>query len=177
MSAHGLSCLSEQPAIFVGEVPRAQPLNRRLLRQFLATAAGAEVKRSHFFAGRYENLYVGYDQVPAASPVLDQVRLWAAGILDRDPVRMRLGFWFNLMEPGQRTLPHTHDEGGELLSAVYYVRVPPHSGSLKLRPKSGDILVRPREGMALLFPPDLEHEVTENLSRGQRLSLAINIGT
>ena len=177
MSVHGLSCLSEQPAILVGQIPGAQSLNRRLLGQFLAAAAGAEVKRSHFFAGRYENLYVGCDQVPAASPVLDQVRLWAAGILARDPVRLRLGFWFNLMEPGQRTLPHTHDEAGELLSAVYYVRVPPHSGSLRLRPHSGDILVRARAGMTLLFPPDLEHEVTENLSRAQRLSLAINIGT
>ena len=177
MSVHGLSCLSEQPAILVGQIPGAQSLNRRLLGQFLAAAAGAEVKRSHFFAGRYENLYVGCDQVPAASPVLDQVRLWAAGILARDPVRLRLGFWFNLMEPGQRTLPHTHDDADELLSAVYYIRVPCDSGALRLRAASGNIVVRPREGVAVLFPPDLEHEVSENLSRERRLSIGINIGT
>lgn len=176
MSANGLSCLSEHPGIFVGEMPETRPLNRILLRQFLAAVDTAGVKRSHFFAGRYENLYIGLDRVPAAGAVLDRVGAWAAGILDRDAARLRRGFWFNLMEPGQRTLPHTHDDADELLSAVYYIRVPPDSGALRLRPASGDIVVRPREGMAVLFPPDLEHEVSENLSRERRLSIGINIG-
>ena len=36
MSANGLSCLSEHPGIFVGEMPETRPRNRILLRQFLA---------------------------------------------------------------------------------------------------------------------------------------------
>jgi hypothetical protein len=177
VSVNGLSCLSEHPGIFVGEMPEARPLNRTLLRQFLDARDTAGVRRSHFFEGRYENLYIGLDRVPAAAAVLDRVGAWAARILGRDSSRLRRGFWFNLMEPGQRTLAHTHHDAGELLSAVYYIRVPPDSGALRLRPASGDVLVRPREGMVVMFPPDLEHEVSENLSRERRLSIGINIGT
>ena len=177
MAVKGLSYLSGHAGIFVGEIAKAPPLNRRLLRQFLAAVDADGVKRSHLFEGRYENLYLGLDRVPAARTVLDQVCAWAAGILDCNVSRLRRGFWFNLMEPGQRTLAHTHDDAEELLSAVYYIRVPPDSGTQRLRPASGDMLIRPRNGLAVLFPPDLEHEVTANLSRERRLSLAINIGT
>ncbi|MGB0722286.1 MAG: hypothetical protein ACPGU7_07800 [Gammaproteobacteria bacterium] len=129
---------------------------------------------THFFEGRYENLYVDREVLPEVEPVLDFAREEAARILERPAPSLAVGFWFNLMEPGQRTLPHTHDDFDELLSAVYYVRVPAGSGNLLLGPEKRP--VQPREGMFAFFPPDLIHEVEPNDSPHARLSLAMNFG-
>jgi len=87
-----------------------------------------------------------------------------------------IGFWFNAMGPGHRTAPHHHDENDELLSAVYYIRVPENSGDLILHTAGKSISIHPQEGKLVLFAPALLHEVTTNLSAELRLSVAVNIG-
>ena len=80
------------------------------------------------------------------------------------------------MNPGDKTTQHQHDDDDELLSAVYYVQVTDNSGTLQLG--KGPILtqVTPQEGLFVFFPPNMPHEVTENLSEQCRVSLGINIG-
>lgn len=80
------------------------------------------------------------------------------------------------MNPGDKTTLHQHDDDDELLSAVYYIKVPENSGTLILHKTPIKTQVTPQEGMFAFFPPDMPHEVTENMSNSARISLGINIG-
>jgi predicted 2-oxoglutarate/Fe(II)-dependent dioxygenase YbiX len=80
------------------------------------------------------------------------------------------------MEAGQRTTLHHHDENDELLSAVYYIRVPENSGDLILRDAGEKIRIQPQAGKLVMFAPKVLHEVTANLGSGLRLSVAMNVG-
>ena len=89
---------------------------------------------------------------------------------------LKAGFWFNAMEAGQLTAPHHHDENDELLSAVYYIRVPENSGDLILHDEDRKIRVQPQPGKLVMFTPDVLHEVTINHSPELRLSVGMNVG-
>jgi quercetin dioxygenase-like cupin family protein len=80
------------------------------------------------------------------------------------------------MQQGHVTQPHRHDVDGELISAVYYIRVPSDSGDLILTGDSRQKTILPREGMFVFFQPDVLHEVTENKSGATRLSIGMNFG-
>ena len=133
-------------------------------------------RRTHFIGGRFENLYLDRARIPAVLPVLDQALACAGLILARAPETLRCGFWLNLMEPGQNTSKHTHDEHDELLSGVYYVAIPPNSGDLILYDGPSTIRIKPRAGTFIFFPPHLPHAVETNRSASPRLSIGINIG-
>ena len=89
---------------------------------------------------------------------------------------LSVGFWFNEMPPGYRTLPHTHDDYDELLSGVYYVTVPPRSGNLVIEGGGKPLVVEPEAGKMVFFPPDRPHEVERNESAQIRLSIGMNFG-
>lgn len=133
-----------------------------------------EAYQTHHFHGRFENTYVPAAQIPALAPLLEWVERQARAVLQRDD--LRFGFWFNEMGPGHRTSLHSHEEDDELLSAVYYLQVPAHSGRLILWQDERSYAVEPQEGMLLMFPPEMPHEVEENRSQGTRLSIAFNFG-
>jgi hypothetical protein len=162
-------------AIHVAHLQDAAALNRRICAAFARCRDDAELRRTHFFAGRYENLYIGLDRVPDAAAVLQRAQECAQRILAH-PGPLRLGFWFNAMGPGQATLPHSHDDDDELLSGVYYLRIPPGSGQLVLHEGPVCTRIAPQEGMFVFFPPWLAHEVTPNEGTQERLSMAINVG-
>lgn len=155
----------------------SEALNRALVAGVARHAEDPDTRRTHFFQGRYENLYIDQARIPELGQVLDAARAVARRLLGLpDSAPLRCGGWFNRMGPGQVTLPHRHDDDDELLSAVYYVRVPPGSGELILHEAPIHARVEPREGMFVFFPPTVLHEVTENRSTGERLSIGINIG-
>ncbi len=149
--------------------------NAALLLAYLAVRDTALARRSHYFGGRFENVYLPREAIAALGPVLDfaaeQARL-LCGLATRPEV----GFWFNEMAPGQRTLAHTHDDSDELLSGVYYVKVPPRSGDLLLGEAPGQARVKPAEGLCVFFSPQLVHEVETNASDEVRLSIGMNFG-
>lgn len=152
-------------------------LNRALLEGFLQTQAAAETRRDHFFAGRYENIYISEQQLPQLAVIRGHIVALAARLLGRDVSQLRYGAWFNAMQPGDVTEPHQHDDYDELLSAVYYIQCSEHSGALQLMPQgASEILVAPQPGHCILFSPRLEHAVTQNRSQSLRLSLGMNIG-
>lgn len=148
--------------------------NERMYRRFQVLRDDAGTRRSHYFQGRFENVY----PERAAMPEVDSVLEWAAGFarrICREPA-LRCGFWFNEMAHGQYTGVHTHDDDDEILSAVYYVTVPAGSGALLLHTRVGMMRVRPRPGLLVFFPPDVPHEVEAHNGRDVRLSLAMNFG-
>ena len=160
----------------VREFPGATELNPLLSETFARLNLDDSLSRSHFFRRRYENIYLPLMQIPDLVSILDFAEQSARDILGTPGARLHTGFWFNLMQPTESTTRHSHDDDDELLSAVYYLRVPPDSGELILHPVSGAERIVPKEGRLILFSPDLPHEVSENRSDEARLSIGMNIG-
>lgn len=151
-------------------------VNGAITAEFDAARAAGLCRGTHAFGGRLENLYLDGARIPSLGPVLETARRLAAARLRCAAQALVTGFWFNRMEPGQRTLPHCHDEDDEWLSGVYYVAVPPGSGDLMLHLDTGAARIRPRPGQYVFFSPVLIHEVTANLGTATRLSIGMNFG-
>lgn len=130
--------------------------------------------RTHLFNGRYENIYLTSEHIPALTDILNIIEEHAHSILHRDDIQC--GFWFNHMPPGAVTVRHRHDDSDELLSGVYYVDVPDESGDLILYDSMPPTCITPTSGQLIFFPPCMDHEVTANKSNKERLSIGINLG-
>lgn len=151
-------------------------INTRLYARFRALAGTGRIRGTHYVGGRFENSYIEETHIAEIAPLLALVKQHAGRHLGLAETALKAGFWFNAMGPGQRTLPHHHDENDELLSAVYYIHVPENSGDLILHIAGDRFSIRPQEGMLVMFAPAMVHEVTTNLSPELRLSVAVNIG-
>ena len=152
----------------------AEMLNPALLRGFLDYWQDGDIKRTHLFNGRYENIYLTARQIPLLRDLLDEACRLASRILGIDD--LQAGCWFNYMPPGAVTTRHSHDDDDELLSAVYYVSVPANSGDLIIHDKHRQHRISPQPGMFVFFAPDVAHEVSKNMSTADRLSIALNFG-
>ena len=161
-----------------GELTLATPekLNASLCERFIELRASERIRQSHYFGERFENIYINEADIPEISRVLDLMKQQAGQLLDMPVDALKAGFWFNAMEAGHRTTLHHHDENDELLSAVYYIRVPENSGDLILHEDGKEILIHPEEGKLVMFAPSMLHEVTANLGSGLRLSVGMNVG-
>jgi len=162
--------------IHSGSLADAERINRRILTAFAALTETDFSRRTHFFGDRFENLYLEPDRIPELRVVLDQAERWAQEILDWGDRPLRCGFWLNAQGPGQATSEHTHEELDELLSGVYYLSAPEHSGDLILRDGPLSTHITPAVGLFLFFPPSLSHRVETNRRDALRLSLAFNFG-
>ncbi len=153
-----------------------EELNEQLLLGLKRHIDDEATRKTHLFFGRYENIYISADQIPQINDILNFVIEVATQILKRPADELKAGLWFNVMNPGDKTTLHRHDDDDELLSAVYYIKVPDNSGKLILGKEPAFTKLTPQEGLLALFPPGMPHEVTENLSSESRISLGINIG-
>jgi hypothetical protein len=147
-----------------------------ILQRLFALKDSAQARKTHFFAGRYENIYLERDSIPALAPILDLALAEAAKLLQCQTEQLQLGFWFNLMQQNDVTLPHTHDDNDELLSGTYYLQIPPGSGELLLQLPSGLRRIDPVEGDFVFFHPRIEHEVSRHVAAVPRISLGMNFG-
>ena len=107
-------------------------LNSSLRRRVLQLPENKIVRKSHYLGGRYENLYISLGELPEIRTILEVAVVEASRILAFPQEELRIGWWLNVMHPGDVTHAHTHDDDEELLSGVYYVDVPVHSGCLVL---------------------------------------------
>lgn len=153
--------------------------NNEILEGFLQQQSRDDVRKTHLFEGRYENIYLNDQHIPLLKPLIDEAVSLAEEILDKKG--LRAGYWFNDMPPGATTTLHTHDDDDELLSAVYYVYVPENSGNLIIyddskNDKDKKIEIMSRTGDFIFFGPDVRHEVSRNNSTENRLSIGINFG-
>jgi hypothetical protein len=153
---------------------KANTLNTALLDGFLNHQHDVNIKRSHLFNGRYENIYLTSEQIPELRDLLDEALGHASRLLGITD--LQAGCWFNYMPPGAVTTVHSHDDDDELLSAVYYVSAPHNSGKLVIHENNKQHVITPQQGMFVFFAPDVVHEVNENMSGHDRLSIAINFG-
>ena len=176
------SAASEKPRVWTSTpvhgstLPEAQEVNSRILDAFRGLRPEDFSRRTHFFGGRYENLYLEPGRIPELALVLGHAEACTRRILDLGDLALRIGFWFNAQAPGQSTTEHTHEEDDELLSGVYYVSAPKHAGDLILLDGALTTRVTPSAGSFLFFPPRLAHRVEPNGSPYQRLSIAFNVG-
>jgi len=161
--------------VYIRELADSIDTNAAIIKQFGQYRDSEVVRRSHFFAGRYENLYIDFDYVPAMQIVLEQATQFAKEILAVNKP-LKAGFWFNLMQPGQVTQEHTHDDDDECLSGVYYIDTPEDCGNLIITTPSEKVRVIPQAGQFVFFPPSVPHQVTENKSKFERLSVGMNFG-
>jgi uncharacterized protein (TIGR02466 family) len=101
-------------------------------------------------------------------------------------------FWININKNSNSNIPHTHPNS--ILTAVYYVKVPEFSGTLKLfTPINNydeyfkDFMIEkyneynsttynfiPKKGKLVFFPSWLMHEVEPNKTDSDRISIAFN---
>ncbi|MDH5361583.1 MAG: 2OG-Fe(II) oxygenase family protein [Gammaproteobacteria bacterium] len=155
-------------------------VNKAILAGFSDLTDEDFKSRTHLFHGRYENLYLDADRIPGLALIVDTAMQEAARILGMDVAQLASGFWLNAMHPGDVTTAHTHDDDDELLSCVYYIRVPAEadrSGQLIITQNDGEeVIITPREGMFVFFSPQTLHEVTKNETDEMRLSMAFNFG-
>lgn len=161
----------------VAEFDDYTELNRVLVDGFLACQHNATTRKNHFFGGRYENIYIDEADIPALATLRQEILACASDILGIPVSRLKYGAWFNAMAPGDATLPHSHDDYDERLSAVYYIQTDPLSGDLQLHLDADTATtISPKDGRCVFFSPSCEHAVSENRSDELRLSLGINIG-
>jgi len=156
-------------------LPSSDKINTQTFAEYLNIEQSHEIKRTHLFNGRYENIYIDKHAISTLTSILDFANSCAKETLDLKK-ELDIGFWFNDMPPGSITEPHTHDDDDELLSGVYYIKVPQQSGNLILNIQGNKNEITPNEGELILFRPDCLHEVTENKSNGKRLSIGMNFG-
>jgi len=155
---------------------RPDTLNASLYKRFLALSGTDRTRQTHFYAGRFENIYMDAADIPEIVVVLNVLRQRAGQLLGLPVDTLKVGFWFNAMEAGHRTSLHHHDENDELLSAAYYVRVPENSGNLVLHDAGRQVSIQPHEGKLVMFAPGVLHEVTVHRGTGLRLSVGMNVG-
>jgi uncharacterized protein YcgL (UPF0745 family) len=156
--------------------PHCLPYHPAIIQQLYALKDSDQARKSHYFAGRYENIYLAPQVVPEIDVILDSAVKQAASLLACKPSDLQLRFWFNLMQQNDVTLPHTHDVNDEVLSATYYLQIPPQSGKLLLRLADSVREIVPSEGTFVFFDPEIEHEVTIHQHAKARISLGLNFG-
>jgi hypothetical protein len=147
----------------------------QFLQQQLESSSD-NLHKTHYFDGRYENIYLNRNLLPELKQLMTEARGVAADILDMEEDALSVGFWFNYMPPGHITTLHTHNDIDELLSGVIYLTVPQNSGNLILKLKEQDIELEPVIGNYVFFDPATPHEVSKNCSTQSRLSIGMNFG-
>ena len=80
MSTKPLSLLP-LPDIRFGYLPQWSTYNPQLLESFHNLKQAPQTRHSHFFAGRYENIYIPRQQIPGIVPLLRRAEAYATSIL------------------------------------------------------------------------------------------------
>lgn len=145
----------------------------------------ANITHSHKINGRWENKYLAMEYVPQIKKIFHFACRVGRDIVDRPMVvpHKAMGlpideFWFNIAKPGDSTGWHDHKERA-LLSGVYYLKVPENSGNIHFRKKIGkryrEWEISSQTGRMILFHSNIEHSVSKNNSKSNRISIAFNL--
>ena len=156
--------------------PSCFDLNQKIAEQFELLSDDDFKAKTHLFNGRYENIYLELNKISELEMIVNTAMENAANILNIKKEKLASSFWLNSMAAGDVTTAHTHDDDDELLSSVYYIKVPVNSGNLIITDKNKQTIIKPEEGEFVFFSPDILHEVSKNESDQSRLSIAFNFG-
>lgn len=161
---------------FIGFMPEATKINQKIMTAYKMLREQDLIRRSHFFGGRYENIYLEREHIAEIATVLECAEQYAKELVKLPEKKLRSGFWINDMGPNESTTEHDHDDFDELLSGVYYVEVPPDSGELVIVDQYSRTQLKPQAGMFVFFAPDVLHSVNTNTSQERRISIGMNFG-
>ena len=154
-----------------------KPLHAEIIEQLYTQLEDPQTHKSHFFNGRYENIYIDRTVIPTIEPILNTIIEESAKLLNCDQSNLKIGFWFNLMQKDDVTLVHSHDDDDEIISGTYYLQAPEQSGVLSIKLTEQNITnIEPIEAGLTFFHPALEHEVSLHHSPIPRISIGFNIG-
>lgn len=134
------------------------------------------LNKTHFFKGRYENIYLKDSQFLPLKNFEHNAKSLAAQLLQCEAQELSMDYWFNDMPPHHITDWHRHDVMDERLSGVYYLKIPKKSGDLLLKSSDSIHTIHPKENDFVFFKPDANHYVEENQSEHSRLSIGMNFG-
>jgi len=155
-----------------------KPLHADIIEQLLKRLEDPQTHKTHFFNGRYENIYIDKTHLPTIEPILNTILEESARLLRCDKAELKMGFWFNLMQKDDVTLAHNHDDDDEIISGTYYLQVPEHSGILNIKlSEQTKSTIKPNEARLTFFHPAVEHEVSKHHSPIPRISIGFNIGS
>jgi len=154
-----------------------KPLHAKIIEQFYKLLEDPATHKSHFFNGRYENIYIAKSLLPEIEPILNTILEESAKLLRCDKSELKIGFWFNLMQKDEVTLAHNHDDDDEIISGTYYLQAPEQAGVLSIKLADQIIsTIEPKDAGLSFFHPALEHEVSRHGSPVPRISIGFNIG-
>lgn len=137
----------------------------------------------------------GYQGHEFENDKLNKIIIKNTPLLENKPLeKYTLHTWVNINKKGNYNKRHNHLNTNIFLSGVYYVSVPENSGNIRFYDPRGSWMqsmvdhnyffdgheynyLTPAPGMLLYFPSWLEHDVEENLSNEDRVSIAFNIYT
>lgn len=168
-----LHFIVKHPPVMSVDLSAARTFNQALFTQFTQLRDAPDTRRSHFFAGRYENIYINRDRAPLLDQLLQVATQSVQPILNVAPAELQVGYWFNEMHAGAITTKHNHDDNAELLSGTYYVTAPARSGELILHLPT-PLHITPQAGRFIFFPSSLDHEVSIHRNEATRLSIGLN---
>lgn len=159
-----------------GSCDTCLPLHAAILADLQTQLNADHTVKSHLFHGRYENVYIAVEHIRGLQQVITFLQQQAAILLDVNAKQLQLGFWFNIMQHGDITTLHSHDDNDELLSGTYYLQMPSGSGKLLLHQPQQVLTIEPEAGRYVFFHPAVSHEVTAHASDIPRISLGFNLG-
>ena len=84
-----------------------------------------------------------------------------------------LSSWFCINTPGSYNEWHNHL--GIPTSGVIYIQTPANSGDIEFRDEDRILTITPHSGLMIQFPGNLEHRVTVNNSKQDRICLVLNM--
>jgi uncharacterized protein (TIGR02466 family) len=111
---------------------------------------------------------------------------------DKKFPKHRIFSWININGPGHSNRRHSHVDTSIILSGTYYLQVSENCGLIKFHDPRGHIIqdmpdtkyyfdgysyntIKPENNLLLFFPSWIEHEVEENKSKEDRVSISFNI--
>tara|TARA_B100000579_G_scaffold3568_1_gene2748 strand:+ start:3630 stop:4202 length:573 start_codon:yes stop_codon:yes gene_type:complete len=140
-----------------------------------------------------------YSNVGGYQGDLFEHQAWAEMIAQNCPQRsdkpltdLNIYPWVNINPKGAYNRRHVHMDTSIFLSGVYYVKVPENSGNIRFYDPRGPLMhvqrdheyfsdsivcheIEPYDGLLLYFPTWFEHDVTENETDEDRISIAFNV--
>lgn len=165
------------------------------LQSFAYNLQNGMKSRSFSNKGGWQSDFIEHELI--VQPLIEEIDRRLESLRDtlkyRDETSLNVeSMWFNINKPYSYNSLHSHP--GSYLSGVYYIKVPSNSGNISFRHPSAlqPIITshnafkeynnincskwfeEPAAGKFILFPSWLEHEVSQNLSNEDRISIAFN---
>lgn len=199
MKLKNVECLHLFPvAAWLVEYEDFAPVNDAIVSEMARVDWDSEHRRrglDHEVSRRHgEDVFITLDLVPSVRAIVDafsyncnEIARDTGWDLERHEIRVT-DFWAHLTPPGRSTQSHHHMP--DHLSCAYYVRTPPECGNLRIDDDRKHRILEPdgtpgpttstfveipaREGRMVIFPSWMSHQVGENRSGEQRISLSMN---